>query len=258
MKVTPIKTRALLPPQDDLLAVIDDIDLAFTEGSVLAIAAKVLAIHQGRTVPVPDDPEIYRGEKDALIKQEAEWYTKRDESMPFPRIFTIYEGTLCSSAGIDESNGNGYWVLLPKKSEDFATSLRAALCQKYNISNLGVVIFDSRSFPMRNGTIGMTLGHAGFRAELDYRGETDIFGKTFVSERMNVADCLASAALLAMGEGNESTPLAVIQDIPHINFAENDSSEDFTLALKTTMEQDVFTQFYRDRGWKPGGACPEQ
>ena len=257
MKVTPIQTKALLPPQDNLLAVIDGIDLQLTEGSVLAIAAKVVAIHQGRTVLIPTDPIEHREQKDALIKKEAAWYTERDLSVPFPRIFTIYEGTLCSSAGIDESNGNGHWVLLPEKSGKFAAELRTELCRKYGIHDLGIVVFDSRSFPMRNGTIGMTLGYAGFHAQLDYRGKNDIFGKAIMSERMNIADCLASTALLAMGEGNESTPLAVIQDIPHIGFAENEESEDFTLALKTTMEQDVFTQFYRDHDWKRGGGSVE-
>lgn len=253
MKVTPIKTRALLPPQDDLLAVIDEADFSLKNGSVLAVSAKVLAIHQGRTVPVPQDEEEFRREKDALIKREAEWYTERDLSVPFPRIFTIYEGTLCSSAGIDESNGNGYWVLLPEESEVFAAELRKELCRKHGISELGIIVTDSRSYPMRQGTIGITLGHAGFEAEFDYRGNTDIFGKTFVSERMNVADCLASVALLAMGEGDESTPLAVIEDISHIVFTENDTPEDNFLALKTTMEQDVFTQFYRSHEWKKGG-----
>lgn len=257
MQVTPVHTRALVPPQDDLLAVINEIDLGLVDGTVLAVAAKVVAIHQGRTEMIPEGDEAFRVRKDELIKQESEWYLERDESVPFPRIFTIYEGTFCSSSGIDQSNGNGYWILLPENSDAFADTLRKELCNKYNISDLGVIVMDSRSYPMRQGTIGITLGYAGFEAEYDYRGSKDIFGKPFVSERINIADSLASTALLAMGEGNESTPLVVIKGIPHITFTEKDAPADNWLALKTTMEQDVFTQFYKDHDWKKGGKFSE-
>lgn len=253
MRITQVKTRALIPPQDDLLAVIDDVDLQLINGSVLAVTAKVVAIHQGRTVLMAETEEERRVQKDELIKQDAEWYIERDLSVPFPRIFTIYEGTLCSASGIDGSNGDGHWVLLPEESDIFAAELREKLCREYNITDLGVIIVDSRSYPMRQGTIGVTLGYAGFQAEFDYRGSKDIFGKTFAAERMNVADCLASTALLAMGEGNETTPLAVIDDIPHIVFTDRDTPQDTYLSLKTTMEQDVFTQFYKDHDWRRGG-----
>ncbi|MDC1205234.1 coenzyme F420-0:L-glutamate ligase [Candidatus Pacebacteria bacterium] len=250
MIVTPIKTRSFIPPQDDVFAVFDAIDLDLQECSVIAVTAKIVAIHQGRCIPIPPDEKKAALQKDELIKTEADKYLERDLSVPFPRMFTMYEGTFCSSCGIDESNSNGYWTLLPKDSSVFASELRLRLRDRYNIKSLGVIVVDSRSFPMRNGTIGMTIGYTGFKAQYDYRGESDLFDRPFKAERINVADCLASTAILAMGEGAESTPVAIISDVSHIEFVDHDDSKDFMLSLKVPMEKDVFAQFYTNKNWK--------
>jgi F420-0:gamma-glutamyl ligase len=36
--------------------------------------------------------------------------------------------------------------------------------------------------------------------------------------KVNVADALAAAAVLVMGEGSEQTPLVVIGDVPFVTF----------------------------------------
>lgn len=253
MEIRPIQTRPLVPPQDDLLAVIDGIDLELRDASVIAVSAKVVAIHEGRSVLMPQSEAEVPLQRDQLAKKESELYLERDEAVPFPRVFTIHDGTFCSSAGIDASNGDGYFIMLPKHSFQFAHTLREHLKSAYNISQLGVLIVDSRTYPMRNGTIGLTLGYAGFQAMYDYRGTDDIFGRRYRAERINVADCLASTAVLAMGEGDESTPLTVMSNVPHIQFAEEDMPDDLFLTLKVPMEQDVFAQFFRDHDWKKGG-----
>lgn len=253
MEITPIKTRTFLPPQDDVLAALDAVDLTLAEGSVVAVSAKVVAIHQGRCVPMPEEEIARRQKKDELIIADAERYLLPEEDAPYPRTFTIYEGTFCSASGIDESNGNGYFILLPKESSEFASELRNDLKEKYNLSDVGVVVIDSRSYPMRNGTIGVSIGYAGFKAEYDYRGMNDIFGRAYKNERINVPDCLASTAVIAMGEGGESTPVVVMKNIPHIEFTETDTNEDILLSLKVPMEQDVFASLYKNKDWKKGG-----
>jgi F420-0:gamma-glutamyl ligase len=253
MIITPVTTRTLIPPKDDLLTVINELDLSLKEGSVVAVTAKVVAIHQGRSVLIPEDALEAATLKDGLIISEAETYLDRNLRVPFPRMFTIYEGTFCSSCGIDSSNSNGYFTLLPRDSSEFAEMLRAQLCEKYSITDLGIIITDSRSFPMRNGTVGVTIGYAGFNALYDYRDSADLFGRPFKAERINVADCLASASILAMGEGAEATPIVIMSDIPHIVFTQDLPSDDFMLSLKVPMELDVFTQFYCDQPWKQGG-----
>lgn len=256
MHIEAIKTRPLLPPKDDLIAVLDECLPALSEKSVVAVSSKVVAIWQGRCEPMPENESERKKRKDELIKREADLYLEKDTAYPYSRIFTIYEGVFGSSSGIDESNGNGWFILLPQKADVAAEEIRAHLCARGGIEQLGVVVTDSRSAVMRNGTIGIALGHAGFQALYDYRGEPDIFGRKLLFERQNLADCIASAAILAMGEGAESTPVAVLSGLSHIKWNGADV-EDFMLEKSVPMERDVYAQFVSPKKWRTGGVGNE-
>jgi F420-0:gamma-glutamyl ligase len=68
--------------------------------------------------------------------------------------------------------------------------------------------------PLRLGTRGLALAVAGFRPVRDNRGERDLFHKPLLITRHAVADDLASAAHLLMGETDERTPFVLIKDAP--------------------------------------------
>ena len=70
--------------------------------------------------------------------------------------------------------------------------------------------------PLRAGAVGVALGYAGFQGIKNYIGEKDIFGRIFKMSKTDVADSLATSAVLCMGEGKEQQPLAVITDAPII------------------------------------------
>ena len=251
MIATSIKTRPLLPPQDNLLEVINESITKLDEGDVVAVSSKVVAIWQGRCVPIPKNYEDHKKLKDKLIRGEADYYVEKDEHFQYSRIFTIYEGIFGSSAGIDESNGDGYFIFLPKDSPEVARTINAFLRKKFGLKNIGVVIVDSRTTVMRNGVVGIALGHAGFNALYDYRGRKDIFGRELHFERLHVADCIATTATLIMGEGDECAPLAVLSDIPHIDFNEREDDDSMLLPC-VPREDDVFAQFLHSAKWQKG------
>jgi dihydrofolate synthase / folylpolyglutamate synthase len=171
--------------------------------SILAIASKIVALSQGRVV---DPSEISFSE---LIAQESEVSIET----PFCAL-TKKDGHWCPNSGIDESNGNGKYILWPENPFAVADDLRKKLMKHFCIQDFGIVITDSRVYPLRSGVTGVSLGHAGFEALRDYRGESDLFGREMKMEQLNIADCLASASVLVMGEGSEQTPLAMIEDAP--------------------------------------------
>jgi dihydrofolate synthase / folylpolyglutamate synthase len=109
-------------------------------------------------------------------------------------------GMPMANAGIDESNGDGKCILLPKDSYETAYTLWDQLRKKYTLKNLGIIITDSRTIPFRNGTTGVSLGHMGFEGIRDYRTKLDIFGRSFHYARTNVPDALGTAAVHLMGE----------------------------------------------------------
>lgn len=190
------------------------------DSSVLAVTSKIVALAEGRTENAKD-----KKTKERLIRTESTWAM---ESFPGWWL-TVKDGTFVINAGIDESNADGVLVLLPKDSFSSASSLRRKLRTHYKIKKLGVIITDSRVAPMRKGVFGMALGYAGFRGLRDYRGIPDIFGRALEVTQVDVADSLASAAALVMGEGREQQPLAVIEDAP-VEFCERVNPKELRIA----------------------------
>lgn len=174
------------------------------ERSVVVVTSKIVALSEHRTVPGGTERARIR-----LIKSESQWAIKTKYTW-----LTIRDGIVMASAGIDESNGNGRFILLPRDSFRSAARIRRDLQRHFRLKRLGVLITDSRLTPLREGIVGVALGYAGFHGVRDYRREPDIFGRRLRMTRTNVADSLATAAVLTMGEGAERRPLAVIMDAP--------------------------------------------
>ena len=93
--------------------------------------------------------------------------------------------------------------------------------------------------PLRAGVTGVALGYAGFRGVRDYRGKKDLFGKKSRFTKSNIADALAAAAVLLMGEGDEQTPLVIIKKAPVI-FNPKVKKK----ALFLTSEKDIYTYIF--------------
>ncbi|MFY9463397.1 MAG: coenzyme F420-0:L-glutamate ligase, partial [Candidatus Sungiibacteriota bacterium] len=214
MIITPIKTRVLVPPKDDLLSAIRAALPRVRERSVLVITSKVVSIWQGRCIPKHKYPN-----KDALIKKEADWYLPREASPYAWVIHTIKHNIFIPSAGVDESNANDHYILWPKNPKNTVKELWQWARRTYRVHNLGIIISDSHSIPLRRGLMGLALSHYGFHPLKEYRDTKDLFGRELKMTQANFPDALASAAVLVMGEGKESMPLAVIRDIPTIQFA---------------------------------------
>ena len=181
MKISAVKTRILLPPQDNLLKVIRVSLKKIHEKSVLVITSKVISIWQGRCLPKKSFPH-----KDELIIREADKYLERKYTPGNHLIHTIKNNLLISSAGIDESNANGYYILWPKDTYTAAKKIHEFLKKTYKIKNCGVIISDSHSIPLRRGVMGIALSYHGFDPLRDYRGEKDIFGRKLRSTQANI------------------------------------------------------------------------
>lgn len=209
MVVKQIKTRKFLPPQDnleDLLKFIPPLE----NRSVVAISSKVISIIEGNTLPINSISH------DKLVAKLATYSLEPVKRGKNDMILTQVGNLLVESAGVDVSNGNGYYVLLPKNPYKSAKKIWHMLRRRDKIKNLGVIITDSHSVPLRKGAIGFALASYGFRAAKVYENESDIFGKKFNFTASNVAGSLAAAAVFSMGEGNEKTPAAIITDLSNI------------------------------------------
>lgn len=213
MQIKAIKTRLLKPPQDDLFEAMTASIKKIPERSILSIASKVVSIHQGRSIPKDKVKD-----KDKLIIQEADKYIPRNKVPGGYAVLTLKNNILIPSAGIDESNSGEYYLLWPNNIKKTVREFWRFLRKKYKVKKFGVIITDSHTVPMRRGVMGIALAYYGFRPLHDYRGTKDLFGREFKVSAANIVDSLAVSSVLVMGEGTERTPLALITDIPFVQF----------------------------------------
>ena len=245
MIINSIKTYKITSEDSDILKILDQYINDLKENSILAVTSKIVSITEGSLLKIEEQ------DKDELIKENSQFYLPRSSSN-YNVSFTITNNILSASAGIDESNGNGFYVLWPKNAQESANKIREYLAEKFGLKNIGVIITDSKTTPLRWGVTGLSLAHSGFNALNDYIGKPDLFGRPFQYEKLNISDSLASTAVVEMGEGSEQTPLAIIEDIKNIEFQNRNPSKEELESLKIKMEDDLFAPFLKNAQWQKG------
>jgi coenzyme F420-0:L-glutamate ligase/coenzyme F420-1:gamma-L-glutamate ligase len=130
-------------------------------------------------------------------------------------------GFVCANAGIDHSNvagpGNSAeeWILLlPADPDRSAKAIRAAI-ESSTGKQIGILIIDSHGRAWRNGTVGAAIGISGLPGVTDLRGRPDLFGYKLQVTQVGVADELAAAASLVMGQAAEGTPVVHVRGFPY-------------------------------------------
>ena len=246
MKVTAIKTKKV-EVGDKLFEILDESLPKLQERDVVVITSKIVAITQGRLIK--NDGKITK--HDVMLK-EADYYLP-EEYVNYGIYMTIKNNFMVASAGVDESNGHGYFILWPEKFVETTNQIWNYLRDKHKIKNLGVVISDSKIIPMRKGTSGVGLAWAGFKPLRDYIGKPDIFGHNLRVTKASVVDGIAAAAVLNMGEGKEQTPLAVVSDISNIEFVERTPTKEELNEMSISKDEDVYGRILNSVKWVKGG-----
>ncbi|HUC02133.1 MAG TPA: coenzyme F420-0:L-glutamate ligase [Candidatus Paceibacterota bacterium] len=264
MKIKAIKTAVLHPPKDDLFRAIGGAIRSLPEKSIVVVTSKVVSIGEGRCVPVLQDPERRgrghfdparaRREKDALTMREADLYLPREATPGAWCMHTVKNNIFIPSAGVDESNADGFYILWPRSPAASARQLWAWLRRRYRVRELGVIISDSHTIPLRRGVLGISLAHYGFAPLHDYRGSRDLFGRELKMTQKNIPDSLAAAAVALMGEGAECTPLALVTDVPWVRFGAKlrGSRKPFS-SFEIRTQEDLYYPLLSAVKWRKGG-----
>ncbi|MHA2141678.1 MAG: coenzyme F420-0:L-glutamate ligase [Candidatus Thorarchaeota archaeon] len=262
MEIIPIQTRLIIE-NDDLLeilvAALHRQGLDLRDNDILGIAETPLGTTEGRVVKLTDvetsKEAIELADEYLLIPEVAELVLREADEIlgGIPHVLlTIKNNTLMANAGVDKSNvPPGHASLLPIDSRHSAERLRKEAKDRYG-KNVGVLVIDSRTQPLRLGNIGMALGVAGFRPVADDRGRLDLFGNEMRITRRAVADNLASACSAVMGESDESIPAALIRSAP-VDFVNNSfDSSAMWISPQECMYMAIFDQ------WRLGGPAAKR
>ena len=237
VEVIALDQLPLLKEGDDLAALI--VARAKTKGvgirnrDVLVVGQKAVSKVEGRIVDItrvrpslralriakrtgkrPEFVEIVLRDASRVLRADGEAF-----------IVTTKAGVTCLNGGVDKSNvkGDDMFALLPSNPDASARRLMRKIRNSTG-KNIGVVICDTRSRPFRRGQVEECIGVAGLNPLIDYRGQKDLFGYTLRFKNVALADELASAAELVMGQGTEAAPAAIIRGVKRISFQERTSS----------------------------------
>jgi coenzyme F420-0:L-glutamate ligase/coenzyme F420-1:gamma-L-glutamate ligase len=231
--LTALPGLPLVQVGDDVGAIILDglarAEITLAPGDVIAIAQKIVSKAQGCLVKLADvAPSPRAVELAGLTGKDARFVEvvlseSREVLRARPNTLIVEHrlGFVCANAGVDRSNvaphGAGldeYLLLLPTDPDGTCRQLREFFRADTG-SDVAVIINDSHGRAWRTGTVGVALGVAGFPALLDMRGHPDLFDYALQVTQIGLADELAAAASLLMGQADEGRPVIHIRGVPY-------------------------------------------
>ena len=192
-------------------------------GDIVVIAQKIVSKSEARLVRLRDVPvsdaarelAIPTGRDPAVAQLIIDESSEILRATPAAIIARHRSGHVLANAGIDASNiaggGEDTVLLWPSDPDASARAIRADLLAITGTAP-GIIIADSMGRAWRIGTCGTAIGVAGLAVVDDRRGhDVDLYGRTLQATIIAVADSIAAAAVLAMGEGAQGTPAALVR-----------------------------------------------
>jgi coenzyme F420-0:L-glutamate ligase / coenzyme F420-1:gamma-L-glutamate ligase len=225
LTVTALDGMPLVAPGDALApliaAALEASAIAVQDDDVIVVAQKIVSKSEGRLVHLAD---VEPGGRALQLARELDKDPRMvqlvlDESTEIVRlgqgvlIVEHRQGFVMANAGIDQSNvPPGYALLLPEDVQRSTAALAEGLCAVLS-ARVAVIVSDSVGRAWRNGTMGQALGVAGLPGVVDLRGDTDMYGRELRVSEIALADCIAAAASLVMGESGERRPVALVRGL---------------------------------------------
>ena len=224
-----LRNFPLVKPGDDLAVQISqslaDNQLALQDGDIVVLAQKIVSKAENRYRALkeitPRDEALRLAQETGKDPRAVELVLQESNRVLRYRYGSIVVehklGFVHANAGIDQSNlpdntDSEIALLLPEDSDASAQALRDTLQKKYGVK-IGVVINDSFGRAWRLGTVGVSIGIAGFDPLLDLRGQPDLFGRKLEITQVGLGDEIAAAASLLMGQAGEGVPVVILRGL---------------------------------------------
>ena len=248
IEIIGIEGLAIIGEGDDLAAL--TLEALKTQGSplqdgdVVALSHVIVSRAEGRTVDLnsvePSEPAVryaeFTGKDPRLVEVVLNDSRAIRRMAPGVLITETWQGFVCANSGVDKSNVPGEDVVapLPEDPDKSARVFRDRVKALEGIE-VAVIVCDTHGRGHRDGEVNVAVGAAGFNVIRDRRGEHDLFGYELKIKRTAVADELAAAAELVIGQADEGIPSAVIR-----GYAYESSETSSALELVRPRERDLF------------------
>jgi coenzyme F420-0:L-glutamate ligase / coenzyme F420-1:gamma-L-glutamate ligase len=244
MQLFPLKSKLILPGDSlvgSFLEALSTAELRVKNGDIISIASKVVSLSEKNIISLagirptplarrlarrfemnPEFAQIVLEEADSLYGGVAQV------------LLTIKNGDAVANSGVDQKNAPGDSVIpWPKDPQQSAETIRRTIKKKLR-KKVGVVIVDSRVTPLRLGTTGLAVACSGFQPVRDSRGNKDLYGRRAQITLHALADGIAGAAQLLMGETRETIPFVLVRGAP-VQLGARKGSDAMTLPVEDCL-----------------------
>jgi coenzyme F420-0:L-glutamate ligase/coenzyme F420-1:gamma-L-glutamate ligase len=233
---------------DLILQALKEMEMEVLEDDIFIIAETAVAKAEGYTINLQ---EIEPGRKAREIARKTGKEPKLveailQESNELIRVgpdFIISEtkhGFICANAGIDESNvEKGLATPIPR-NPDKSSSLVRDKIKKETGKDVVVIISDTQGRAFREGAVGVAIGISGMDPLWDRSGEKDLYNRELKTTNIAIADELAAAASIVMGQADEGIPVVLIRGFNYPDMLKNDSAN--VKPLIRPKKYDVFRE----------------
>jgi len=248
IRIVGLETMPIVGEGDDLGALICEAaereGIPIEDGDVIVVSHIIVSRAEGRVVDLRSvRPSVFAENvaramrKDPRLVEVVLWESRSIVRMGDGHLICeTKHGLVCANAGVDRSNvpGEDRVALLPEDPDASARRIRERI-RELTGRDVAVLICDTHGRPLRKGTINVAIGVAGLEPIWDRRGDRDLFGYTLRVTQVAVADELASAAELLMGQADEGIPVVIIK-----GYSYRRSEEATARELVRPREQDLF------------------
>jgi coenzyme F420-0:L-glutamate ligase/coenzyme F420-1:gamma-L-glutamate ligase len=207
-----------------VLAAVEHDGQTLVDGDIIALAQKIVSKAEGRLIDlatIAASPQaVDLGEQSDKDPRLVELILRESQEVMRVRkgalIVRHRLGLVLANAGIDQSNinhgGATFALLLPEDPDASAQRIRQALVERTG-ADVAVLIIDSLGRAWRTGTTGTAIGVAGMPGLVDLRGQPDLHGRTLATSELGLADEVAAAASLIMGQADEGRPIVLARGV---------------------------------------------
>jgi coenzyme F420-0:L-glutamate ligase/coenzyme F420-1:gamma-L-glutamate ligase len=213
---------------DLIMSAIENNDIELIQGDIIVVTHSIVSIAEGKLYQIEDVKVSDRAEEIAdrighsqerveVALLEASEVVREDPVL----ITRTKQGFVTDFSGVDESNAPpGSFVALPDDPDESAKRISDSLSKSIGF-NVPVIITDTQGRPWRKGAVNLAIGVAGMSPFIRNVGKEDIYGHELRGSLVCIADQLASAAELVMGQADEGVPVVVLRGV---DFEEEDGS----------------------------------
>ena len=240
----------LVKAGDDLAKIIVETaaknNVQIENGDIIVVSQKIVSKAEGRVVKIsqinPSEEALKLAEKvqrdpkliELVLKETRRIIKASSEIL----IVEDKRGLICINAGVDKSNvPRDSYSLLPENPDESARKIKERIAELTG-KNVSVVIGDTFSRPFRRGQVEFAIGIAGIKPFKDYRGQRDLYNNLLKVKNVAIADEIACAAELVMGQAKEAIPVAIIKNLERAETSEKSSIKE----LAISRQEDLFKE----------------